>query len=88
MDEHQRQPNTVGADALWSERWERLGAANEAARRERLRAFTLEAAIREFEDLCREVHAAFDKPPVARPHLARSHPVGLIKYTRGEHASR
>ena len=37
--------------------------SSEAARRERLRAFTLEGAIRQFEDLCREVHAAFDTPP-------------------------
>lgn len=79
-DEHKREQDTAGADAVWSERWERLGAANEAARRERLKSFTLEGAIREFEDLCREVHATFEKPPVAR-----SHPVGLVKYTRGEH---
>lgn len=80
-ENHDKESSTRGADALWAERWKRLGAANEAARRERLRAYTLEGAIQEFEDLCREVHAAFDKPRVAR-----SHPVGLVKYTRGEHA--
>ena len=69
------------ADAIWSERWKRLGAANEVARRRRLRALTLEGAIREFEDLCREIHAVFEKPAERR-----SHPVGLIKYTRGKHA--
>ena len=65
------------SDARWAERWKRLGAANEAARRERLRSLTLEEALREFEDLCRKVHAAFDVSAVAR-----SHPVGLVKYTR------
>ncbi len=82
-NEFKRQQDTDGADARWTERWKSLGAANDAARRERLRAFTLEGAIREFEDLCREVHATFDRTP-----LPRSHPVGLVKYTRGEHASR
>jgi hypothetical protein len=48
-----------------------------------LRALTLEGAIREFEDLCREAHAAFDQSPVAR-----SHPVGLVKYTGGKHTIR
>ena len=81
--EHERQQDKAAADELWAERWRRLGAANDAARRERLRALTLEEAIRQFEDLCREVHAAFDKRQVAR-----SHPVGLVKYTRGERAVR
>jgi hypothetical protein len=81
--ESKGQQDTAGTDALWSKRWERLGAANEAARRQRLRALTLERAIREFEDLCREVHGTFDKPP-----MPRSHPVGLVKYTRTERTSR
>ena len=64
-------------DARWAGQLERLSAANERARRERMKALTLEAALREFEELCREVHQAYDGPS-----LRRSHPVGLIKYVR------
>jgi hypothetical protein len=82
MDREQIPRHTGEMDALWSERWKRLAAANEAARRQRLRAFTIERAIREFETLCREVHAAFDSRPIPR-----SHPVGLVRYVRGKRPS-
>ncbi|MBN1417640.1 MAG: hypothetical protein JXP34_02630 [Planctomycetes bacterium] len=65
------------AGPRWAERFQRLAAANEAARTARLRALTLESALREFEDLCGELHAAFDEPA-----FVRTHPVGLIKYMR------
>ena len=71
------------ADPLWSERWQRLASASEAARRRRLRALTLEESIREFEALCREVHDAFGASP-----LPRSHPVGLIKYVKSTSRTR
>jgi len=83
MGDAKKHQRTGGADPRWAERWERLGAANEAARRERLRALTLEGALREFEELCREVHVAFEHPP-----LPRSHPVGLIKYVREKRIAR
>jgi hypothetical protein len=57
--------------------FDRMSAANQAARRDRLRALTLEAALREFEELCREIHALHEG---SSGRL--SHPVGLIKYTR------
>jgi hypothetical protein len=42
-----------------------------------LRALTVEAALREFEELCRETDALYDVSPERR-----FHPVGLVKYTR------
>jgi hypothetical protein len=39
----------------------------------------VEAAVREFEELCREVHEAF--PEVTCP---RSHPIGLVKLMKRE----
>jgi hypothetical protein len=64
-------------DSSLRSKLERLAKANETASLERLRSLTLESAIHEFEELCREVHDAF--PDVSCP---RSHPVGLIKLMR------
>ena len=57
------------------ENWARMAQANERARREHLRGLTLEGALREFEQLCEEIHREFGSP---MNNL--SHPVGLIKY--------
>jgi len=76
MDESARRREGA-MEPRWAERLKRLAAANEAARRKRLRSLTPESAFREFEELCREIHAAFDGPA-----LPRTHPVGLVKYLR------
>ncbi len=56
---------------------DRMRAANEKARRTRMRAMTIDAALREFEQLCREVEARRQGSSGRR-----THPVGLVKYTR------
>ncbi len=62
-------------DVTWAGRWKRLGEANARAHGERLRRWTMEESIREFEELCREVHRQFDDPG-----SPKEHPVGLVKY--------
>lgn len=58
----------------WAESWERLGAAGERARRERLRRLGLEEGLREFERHSRvRTGLESDRP-------ARSHAVGLARF--------
>jgi hypothetical protein len=64
-------------DARWRAGLERLAAANRAAARRRLRALTLEGALREFEQLVREFDEQFGALP--RP---KARPVALIRYLR------
>jgi hypothetical protein len=59
----------------WVKRLERLSTANETARRRRLASLTLESALREFEELCREVQDQYRGDFEHRPH-----PVGLVYY--------
>ena len=54
-----------------------MAAANREAERRRLRALTLESALRQFEQLVRELDEAFGVLP--RP---RTHSVALIRWIR------
>ena len=64
-------------DPVWAASLKRLALANEKVHRERLKAFTIESSLREFEELNREVHELFEGGDAPR-----THPVGLIKYYR------
>jgi hypothetical protein len=75
----ERSTESGALDSSWAERLKRLAKANAAAHRARLRALTVESALREFEQLCREVHALYD---VEQDEAPRTHPVGLIKLYR------
>jgi len=66
-------------DRKWTESWARLAAANDQANRDRLAKLTTEESLREFEALCREVHAAFDVD-AGDTMPARTHAVGLSKF--------
>ncbi len=65
----------VAMDEQWIRSLERLAAANAREHRERLRRFTKEESIREFEALCEELEREY---PDVLPN--RDHYVGLIKY--------
>lgn len=64
-------------DVRWVDSLRRLGAANARATRERLRALDQVEGLREFEQLCAEVDAAF-----GTPESPRTHPLGLVWYER------